>query len=131
MSEPTRLPPSVGRAIPTDFGLTREQVLRQLGVDEPNTGGVDPLADHLLEEADYSEAVNSMGLPDDPKTRDIYQRVRRNFLYAFERKLPNEISVSKGDRTSDVRAFERRMTPRLSPEENRAIVKFNPRRNRS
>src|SRR3712207_363072 len=107
MSEPTKLPPSVGRAIPGDFGITRDSLLRQFNIEEPVTGGVDPLADAMLEENDYREAVESLGLPDDPATRLVYTRLRRRLLYEFEYARENELRRPGGDPTTPVRAFEK------------------------
>jgi hypothetical protein len=114
----------VGRALPTDFGHAKEQLLRQFNIQEPVTGGVDPLADRMLEENDYREAVESLGLPDDPATWAVYTRLRRKLLYDFEFGRDNELTSPGADPASPTRAFEKRVTTRLTIEENRALSAF-------
>jgi len=109
------------RAIPTDFGGKNEQFRQQLGPDQIDTGAIDPLADNLLEKADYLEAIGSLGLPPGKDTRSIYLRRRRNLLYRFVFPRENELSEPSGS-TDEVRAFERRVPVRLTPEENAALV---------
>lgn len=121
MSEPTRLPPSVLRRIPTEFGGVKEQILQQLGVDQVDTGGIDPLADNLLEKADYLEALKEMGLPPGKDARSLYRRRRRKLLYRFVVPRENELSEPSGS-TDEVRAYERRVPVRLTPEENATLV---------
>jgi hypothetical protein len=124
MSDSAKLPPSVGRAIPSEFGGVKELLRRYLNIDEPVTGGVDPLADRGLEENDYREAVESLGLPDNQATRSVYKRLRRRLLYDFELGRENELDRPGGDPATPTRAFEKRVPPRLTIEENRALSEF-------
>ena len=112
MSEPTRLPPSVLRKIPTDFGGVNEQTRQLLNVEQVDTGGVDPLADNLLEKADYLEAIESMGLSRDEDAFRRYRYLRHHRLY-----LPET------DDSGTPITAERRMPPRLTPDENIELVR--------
>ena len=121
MADSSKLPPAAMRAIPSDLGSVKEQIRQLLDVEQIDTGGIDPLADNLLEKADYLEAIESMGLPKDEEARSLYLRRRRNLLYRFAFLRENELSEPGGS-TDEVRAFERRVPVRLTPEENATLV---------
>ncbi|HXV25442.1 MAG TPA: hypothetical protein VED46_14420 [Alphaproteobacteria bacterium] len=112
MSEPTRLPPSVLRRIPFDAGGVREQFNRQLDLGQVDTGGVDPLADNLLEKADYFEAIEAMGLSRDEGAFRRYKYLRHHRLYRPD----------KDDAGNPITA-EQRLPTRLTPDENFELVK--------
>jgi hypothetical protein len=124
MPDSSKLPPAATRAINraiTDFGGKNEQFRQQLGPDRIDTGAIDPLADFLLEKADYLEAVGGIGLPPGQDARSLYLRRRRNLLYRFVFPRDNELSEPGGS-SDEVRAFEKRVPVRLTPEENATLV---------
>jgi hypothetical protein len=125
MTDSSKLPPAamraINRAFSTDFGGKKEQLRQQIGPDRIDTGAIDPLADFLLEKADYLEAVGEIGLPEGQDERSLYLRRRRNLLYRFDFHRENELN-EPGKSTDEVRAFERRVPVRLTPEENAALV---------
>ena len=125
MTDSSKLPPAamraINRAFSTDFGGKKEQLRQQIGPDRIDTGAIDPLADFLLEKADYLEAVGEIGLPEGQDERSLYLRRRPNLLYRFDFHRENELN-EPGKSTDEVRAFERRVPVRLTPEENAALV---------
>jgi len=125
MTDSSKFPPAamraINRAFNTDFGGKKEQFRQQIGPDRIDTGAIDPLADFLLERADYLEAVGEIGLPEGQDARSLYFRRRRNLLYRFDFHRENELN-EPGESTDEVRAFERRVPVRLTPEENAALV---------
>jgi hypothetical protein len=124
MPDSSKLPPAATRALNhtiTDFGGQKEQFRQELNLGQVPTGGIDPLADNLLEKADYLEAIGEIGLSTGQEARELYLKKRRNLLYRFVFPRENELTELGGS-TDEVQAFERRVPVRLTPEENAALV---------